>query len=205
MRHNKRLLLPGAYVLKEVWFVRLAVPALRASQQLASGRVARSRNASRYADTATELNGNVGEDSRVQADPGGERSGRCGSPAGAVASMGSGTMDMSFRWARLSRNSVRVAGAALGPHARGLHVGAALRRRGQRRSRPAALAPGVPHNTHLLLPVADVLKEVAVVRLGAHALRAKNWCRERAGRPQQKCTPLDGTGGTSAPRKHRHM
>lgn len=30
-----------------------------------------------------------------------------------------------------------------------------------------------PSNTHLLLAVANVSKEVAVVRLGAHALRAK--------------------------------
>jgi hypothetical protein len=41
------LLLPGADVLKEVVFVRLARIALRASGRIASVRVARSRNAMR--------------------------------------------------------------------------------------------------------------------------------------------------------------
>ena len=44
---NTRLLLAGAYVLKEVEVVRLAAHALRASGRLASRRVARSRSAGR--------------------------------------------------------------------------------------------------------------------------------------------------------------
>jgi hypothetical protein len=44
---NKRLLLAGAFVLKEEGFVRLAAPALRANSRLAGQRVARSRNAGR--------------------------------------------------------------------------------------------------------------------------------------------------------------
>jgi hypothetical protein len=47
--HKLRLLLAGAPALKELEVVRLAAHALRASDPLASGRVARSRNAGRYA------------------------------------------------------------------------------------------------------------------------------------------------------------
>jgi len=45
--HNKRLLLAGALVLKEVVFVRLGRTALRATARLDKRRVARSRNAIR--------------------------------------------------------------------------------------------------------------------------------------------------------------
>ena len=47
VRPNQRLLLGRAHVLKELGVVRLAAPPLRASARLASGRVARSRNAVR--------------------------------------------------------------------------------------------------------------------------------------------------------------
>ena len=46
---NQRLLLAGARVVKEFAFVRLAAYAVRASIQFASERVARSRNAVRWA------------------------------------------------------------------------------------------------------------------------------------------------------------
>ena len=45
----KRLLLAGAYVLKELMFVCLAAHGLRSSGRLANERVVRSRSASRYA------------------------------------------------------------------------------------------------------------------------------------------------------------
>lgn len=48
-RHNTRLLLAGARVLKELAFVRLRRTALRASGRLARARVARSRSAIRWA------------------------------------------------------------------------------------------------------------------------------------------------------------
>lgn len=46
-RSNQRLLLAGAYVLKEEGFVRLAAHSLRPSGRFVSARVARSRNAIR--------------------------------------------------------------------------------------------------------------------------------------------------------------
>jgi hypothetical protein len=45
--HNTRLLLSGAYALKEMAFVRLPAQVLRPSGRLASARVARSRSAIR--------------------------------------------------------------------------------------------------------------------------------------------------------------
>jgi len=44
-----RLLLAGAHVLKELEVVRVAVSSVRMCARLASGRLARSRNAIRYA------------------------------------------------------------------------------------------------------------------------------------------------------------
>jgi hypothetical protein len=45
--HNKRLLLAGAHVWKELEVVRLAASGVRVSGRLANGEVARSRNAGR--------------------------------------------------------------------------------------------------------------------------------------------------------------
>jgi hypothetical protein len=47
--HNQRLLLAGALVLKELEVVHLVVHLLHAHRPLAVERVARSRNAIRYA------------------------------------------------------------------------------------------------------------------------------------------------------------
>jgi len=48
--HNHHLVLAGAHGLKELAVVRPRAHALHASDRLADGRVARSRNAIRWAD-----------------------------------------------------------------------------------------------------------------------------------------------------------